>query len=580
MLAPFEKLTRRTVRAAAAAFGSDTASASDAAPSTDPSGAPRVQALLLLRACMLLLPSPTPETALRSAYRAYVQNAKFVSAASVAHLGFMAAGLVELVGAASPDDAYTCAFGAVRELALLARTALAAQKADSFREVYCWQTVNCLELWARVLAAHCGVGAAAAGGNGNNAATPKTAGTKTRPPQKSLAPLVYPLTQVLLVAARLVPTPRYFPLRLRLCRALSRLAQATGFYVPLSAALVEMLEWAELRRKPAGASSKNKGKGAASKNAARAPDMMLQLRLSKASLRSPALQEEVVAQVVEALSDHLSQWSTSVAFPELSVVPVAALRKFVKRCPVERFRKSVKGLADALERNAAWVGSARDAVSFAPHDLASAGAFLAGSEARAPLAQYAAPLLRKAAARMALRSALPGAAADGGAVAALVGGGGSRSERRAALNEDRDEEGDDDDEDEDEMEARAAAAAKRAKGGVVVVGGGAKKKADEAAAAARKAGGERESSDDEEDGAKRGGGAFAEGDEDEVGDYELSESGDEEGDDEDEPMEEEEEDEEEEEAPRPARGGGGRGGGGRGRGGGGRGRGRGRGPRR
>ena len=37
-----------------------------------------------------------------------------------------------------------------------------------------------------------------------------------------LRPLVYPLTQLLLGAARLVPTPRFFPLRLRLIRALNR----------------------------------------------------------------------------------------------------------------------------------------------------------------------------------------------------------------------------------------------------------------------------------------------------------------------------------------------------------------------
>jgi hypothetical protein len=44
-------------------------------------------------------------------------------------------------------------------------------------------------------------------------------------PQGTLQPLVYPTTQLLLGAARLVPTPRYFPIRLRLVRALNRLAQ-------------------------------------------------------------------------------------------------------------------------------------------------------------------------------------------------------------------------------------------------------------------------------------------------------------------------------------------------------------------
>jgi nucleolar complex protein 2 len=61
------------------------------------------------------------------------------------------------------------------------------------------QTLNCLELWVKVLAAAA--------------------------PQGTLQPLVYPLSQLLLGAARLVPTPRYFPIRLRLIRALNRLGQ-------------------------------------------------------------------------------------------------------------------------------------------------------------------------------------------------------------------------------------------------------------------------------------------------------------------------------------------------------------------
>jgi len=57
----------------------------------------------------------------------------------------------------------------------------------------------CLELWVKVLAAAASKG--------------------------TLQPLVYPTTQLLLGAARLVPTPRYFPIRLRLVRDLNKLAQ-------------------------------------------------------------------------------------------------------------------------------------------------------------------------------------------------------------------------------------------------------------------------------------------------------------------------------------------------------------------
>jgi nucleolar complex protein 2 len=89
-------------------------------------------------------------------------------------------------------------------------------------------------------------------------------------------------------AARLVPTPRFFPLRLRLLRAAARLAAATRTYVPLAAPLLDMLHWAELSKPP---------KGAAGSGAGGSGDLSLSLRASKNTLRSAAFQEEVVLQV-------------------------------------------------------------------------------------------------------------------------------------------------------------------------------------------------------------------------------------------------------------------------------------------
>lgn len=101
---------------------------------------------------------------------------------------------------------------------------------------------------------------------------------------QDLHPLVYPLTQVLLGTVRLVPTPRYFPLRLRCIRALMNMGRAVGQFIPLSPVLLEMLQWGELSKRPqAGAGGM--------------PDMALQLRVSKNSLKIPGFQEEVVSQV-------------------------------------------------------------------------------------------------------------------------------------------------------------------------------------------------------------------------------------------------------------------------------------------
>ncbi len=86
-------------------------------------------------------------------YRAFVRNAKFMTPSSAPHVAFMGNCVVELFGL-DMGAAYEHAFVYIRELAALLRGALSARTKDAFREVYCWQTVNTLELWAKLLAAH------------------------------------------------------------------------------------------------------------------------------------------------------------------------------------------------------------------------------------------------------------------------------------------------------------------------------------------------------------------------------------------------------------------------------------------
>ena len=80
-------------------------------------------------------------------------------------------------------------------------------------------------------------------------------------------------------------------------------------------------------------------------------------------------------QVLELLAEHLAQWSSSIAFPELAHLPLLHLRKFAKQCKVERFRTYSRALADALERNTAWVSQKRQQVDFSPKDAAQVNTF-------------------------------------------------------------------------------------------------------------------------------------------------------------------------------------------------------------
>ena len=44
---------------------------------------------------------------------------------------------------------------------------------------------------------------------------------------------------------------------------------------------------------------------------------------------------------MELLAEHLGQWATSVAFPELCHLPLVQLRRFAKTVAVERFKAQV-----------------------------------------------------------------------------------------------------------------------------------------------------------------------------------------------------------------------------------------------
>lgn len=90
----------------------------------------------------------------------------------------------------------------------------------AYQKVFDWQFICCLELWTSVICAY------------NSEA--------------DFRPLAYPLTQIISGVACLVPTARYFPVRIRCIKMLNRLAAATGTFIPVSSLLLDMLEMKEL----------------------------------------------------------------------------------------------------------------------------------------------------------------------------------------------------------------------------------------------------------------------------------------------------------------------------------------------
>ncbi|KAK6164243.1 hypothetical protein DH2020_001107 [Rehmannia glutinosa] len=351
------------------------------------SGALPVVSFLFLRDSCIRLGSDCLDDCIRGMYKAYVLNCHFVNSTKLQHIQFLGNCFTEVLRVDIPS-AYQHAFVYIRQLAMILKETLSCStkkkktknkgndepsgskkekgkeapssstKKETFRKVYQWKYINCLELWTGVVCANSS--------------------------ESDLRPLAYPLTQIITGVARLVPSACYFPLRLRCVRMLNRISASTGTFIPVSLILLDMLEIKELRRPPTGGVGK-------------AVDLFSILKVSKSTLKTRAFQEACVFSVVEELAEHLAQWSYSVAFLELSFVPSVRLRNFCKSTKVDRFRKEMRRLIRQIEANSDFVNKKRTTISFLPNDPAAAS-FLEDEKksGASPLSQYVATLRQRA----------------------------------------------------------------------------------------------------------------------------------------------------------------------------------------
>ncbi|KAL3609104.1 hypothetical protein D5086_000124 [Populus alba] len=314
-------------------------------------------AFFFLRDICIRIGSDCLDDCFKGIYKAYVLNCHYVNAVKLQYIQFRANCVIELLGVDLPT-AYQHAFVFIRQLAMILRDAITMKTKDSFRKVYEWKFMNCLELWTGAIC--------------------------TYSSEADLRPLAYPLTQIISGVARLVPTARYLPLRLRCVRMLNRIAASTGTFIPVSMLLLDMLEMKELDRPPTGGVGK-------------AIDLRAELKVNKSTLKTRAFQEACVFSVVEELAEHLAQWSYSVAFFELSFIPAARLRSFCKTTKVERFRKQMRELIRWIESNSKFTNEKRMSITFVPNDPAAAS-FLEDEKksGASPLSQYVATMREKA----------------------------------------------------------------------------------------------------------------------------------------------------------------------------------------
>lgn len=343
-------------------------------------GAMPLVSFMFLRDLCIQLGSDCLDTCLKGIYKAYLVNCKLsksISVSKLQHIQFLGNCVREFY-ILDPQVAYQHAFVFIRQLVIILRGALTEkgpkstkdkrqkesskstkkQMEKSYQKVYDWQYIFCLELWTSVVC-QCSS-------------------------EDEFRPLAYPLTQIIHGVACLVPSARYFPVRLRCVKMLNCIAEATGTFVPVSSLLLDMLEMKELRGRPDGGLGK-------------AVNLFSVKQVDKKTVKTRTFQEACIYSVVDELAKHLAQWSYSIAFFEMSFIPLVRLRSFCKSIKADRFRKEMKDLIHQIEANVEFIKLKRAGIAFSPNDPA-VESFLQTEkkECCSPLSKYVATLDQRA----------------------------------------------------------------------------------------------------------------------------------------------------------------------------------------
>ncbi|KAJ2061588.1 Nucleolar Complex 2 protein [Coemansia sp. S146] len=347
----FTRYTREFVKELLRLFGS--ASVDDGV---------RILALLSLRRLVSLSPSEIADIALKGIYLTYVRNSNVKTIANLTTIQLMRNCGVELYGN-DANASYQHGFVYIRQLAIHLRNSMQLRSKESFRAIYNWQFINSLNFWTEVLATYCGDRAEE---------QPQLCAT--------LESLVYPLTQIILGVARLVPTAKYFPLRIHCISQLLRLSSATGIYIPILPMIIEVLESPEfLSRRPINSTLKPLS-------------LDSQLKAPKEYEHTRVYLEIVLESVFGLLADAIAAQSVRIAFPEWVVPAVLQLRRWRKRAGKSwsRFSKQLQGLLEKIEQSSLMVVQKRNKVDFGPANLTGANQFMSDISADAtPIGAYA-----------------------------------------------------------------------------------------------------------------------------------------------------------------------------------------------
>jgi len=289
----------------------------------------RFHAFLNIRQMSTCLPSNILADILKSTYLNYAKLSKYMTETSLPTLYFLGNSLVELYSL-SATASYQHAFIYIRMLSLHLRAAITKQTKVAVQAVHNWQFFNCLRVWTAIIA--------------------------TKPDKQDLGDLVYPLVEIILGLAKLVPSTRHLPLRLHCVRLLQQLAGAANLFIPTSAILLDMLS--------------DKGFSKKSRGSAPAPKLPLLLALPKEDpVGSSVAQDVLIGEIFLLLNREIDLYRYTIAFPEFSLRITTRLKTFAKESFNQKWAAYCHGAVELCGKFTASAKLARGKFDGAPKDV-------------------------------------------------------------------------------------------------------------------------------------------------------------------------------------------------------------------